>query len=204
MIKNIIFDIGNVLVGWDPDPIYRKYFNYDDAAIQRFYTETEIFLANRELDRGKPFAEMHAELAANFPHYHEELFCWRDKWEEMITGPIDGSVDILKSLHQRNYNLFGLTNWSHETFPIIRTKHDFFNYFKDIVVSGEVKCIKPDHQIYRILLQKHRLNSEESVFIDDTADNVTAATELGINGIIFKSPEQLVEDLKKLAIASAH
>jgi 2-haloacid dehalogenase len=200
MKKNIIFDIGSVLVLWEPDAVYKTYFNNDEKALQRFYAETGIFLANREMDRGKAFAEILAEMSARFPHYHEAISYWRDKWEDMIVGTIDASVAVLKNLHKQGYALFALTNWSAETFPIVKAKYDFFNCFRDIVVSGEVKCIKPEPQIYQILLQKHLLKARECIFIDDNSDNVQAAIMLGMNGIVFENPNQLVKDLKKHSV----
>lgn len=200
MTKNIVFDIGRVLVRWEPDSVYQAYFNHDANALQHFYDETGIYSANREMDRGQPFAEILAGLYARFPHYREPLSYWKDKWEEMILGMVDGSVAILKNLHQQGYALFGLTNWSAETFPIVKARYDFFNYFNDIVVSGEVKCIKPEPQIYQILLQKHNLEANSCIFIDDTIANVQAAINLGMDGIVFESPDQLANDFKKYSI----
>lgn len=200
MIKNIVFDIGRVLVAWEPDAVYKTYFNNDEDALRRFYAETEIFLANSEMDRGRAFTEVLAELSARFPHYSEPISYWKEKWGEMIIGTIDGSVAILKNLHRQGYPLFGLTNWSTETFPMVKAKYDFFSCFRDIIVSGEVKYIKPEPQIYQLLLQKHQLKARECLFIDDNSANVEAAIKLGMNGIIFENPEQLLIALKKHSV----
>lgn len=199
-MKNIIFDIGRVLVAWEPNTVYQTYFNNDENALQRFYAETEIFLANREMDRGGDFTKILTEISARLPHYREPLFYWKEKWEDMIIGTIEQSVAILKNLHKQGYALFGLTNWSTETFPIVKAKYDFFSCFCDIVVSGEVKCIKPEPQIYNILLQKHQLKACECIFIDDNLDNVQTAVNLGMNGIVFENPEQLEAALKKFSV----
>lgn len=199
-MKNIIFDFGGVLVHWNPDLVYKPYFEHDEKTMQRFYDETNIFLANREMDRGRPFDEVLAELAVIHPHYQKPISCWKEKWREMIGGVVDGSVKILQILHRQGYPLYGLTNWSEETFSLVRTQYDFFNCFRDIVVSGKVKEIKPEPAIYKILLTRNQLRPEECLFIDDSPSNVETAKNLGMKGIIFKNPKQLTKELKKLSI----
>jgi len=193
---NIIFDLGCVLIDWNPDLVYKPYFDHDEKAMQRFYEETGIFLANKQMDKGKPFDEVLESLTIKYPHYEEPLLYWKIKWIDMIGGPVEGSVNILKTLNQKGYPLYGLTNWSSETLPLVIKQYDFFNHFKDIIVSGEVKHIKPEPEIYNILLNKHNLLPKKCLFIDDSLDNVKAAQELGIHTIHFKDPIQLAQEIE--------
>jgi 2-haloacid dehalogenase len=199
MNKHIIFDFGAVLIDWNPDQVYLPYFK-DSEAMNKFYQETEIHILNKEFDRGVPHDHGLKPLAEQFPHYHEPIHLWKTAWHKMIIGPIDGSIAILRALHTQGYPLYGLTNWAAETFPYVYYNYDFFQCFQDIVVSGREKVIKPDTQIYEILLRRNNLNPKQCVFIDDNADNVAAAEALGMKGICFLHPEQLSQALKTLDI----
>lgn len=203
-MKNIIFDFGGVLIDWDPRLVYKPYFGHDDAAVKRFFDETDIMSANHAMDKGQPFGEALSELAANHPHYREPIFYWKDKWLDMVRGPIEGTVKILRELHDRGYPLYGLTNWSHETFPLVFKQNDFFCCFRDIVVSGVEKEIKPEPEIFHILLRRNQLQPETCLFIDDNASNIETAKKLGMAGILFESPKQLIEELKKNGIPYEH
>lgn len=195
MIKNIIFDIGNVLIRWDPDSVYADYFNSTEK-MTAFYQETGIHLLNKQLDRGMPFAVGLEKLAEQFPHYREPIWFWRDRWTDMLKEEITGSTEIVKNLHRRSYTLYSLTNWSAETFPYALKKYQFFSYFKDIVVSGKESCVKPEPEIYQILLQRNNLTASECMFIDDSVENVKAASLLGIAVLHFTDPNQLAKDLE--------
>ena len=197
--KNIIFDIGYVLIRWNPDRVYDAYFG-DKEKVKLFYEETGIFKLNQEIDKGLPFDEALKILAAQFPHYHEPILHWKDKWRDMIEGPVEQSVNVLKRLHQLNYPLFALTNWSAETFPYVLHKYDFFSCFRDIVVSGREKVIKPDFKIYDILLKRNHLQPQHCIFIDDNMDNLHSAKHLGMSTIHFVTSEQLEIDLRALGI----
>lgn len=199
MQKKIIFDIGFVLIRWDPDLVYMPYFKNKEK-MQRFYEETEIFKLNSELDKGLPFAEGLNKLANKFPHYHEPIQFWKHRWPEMIGGLIEESIVILKKLHQLNYSLYGLTNWSAETFPYVLDKYDFFQCFSDIVVSGKEKAIKPHPEIYEILLKRNNLIAKDCLFIDDNMDNVLGAQKLGMQTIKFETPKQLENELRDVGI----
>lgn len=199
-MKNIIFDIGFVLVVWDPDLVYKPYFNGNEKLMQNFYNETGIFNKNKEIDQGRSFTEVLIELATIYPHYQEPILFWKEKWPQMIKGIVNESVDILRFLYHEGYSLFGLSNWSKETFPIIASQYDFWKYFQDIIISGEVKEIKPNPKIYKILLEKHRLTPTECLFIDDNIANVQTARSLNMHAILFKNPKQLTQELSKLGI----
>lgn len=202
-MKNIIFDIGNVLITWDPNPIYMEYFGNDSVKMQAFYEQTNIFTTNSEMDRGVPFEQALTKLASEFPHYHEPIHMWQNRWLETIGGPIHASAELLTSLHAKQYPLYALTNFAAETFfTHIRhnTKYNFLNLFKDIVVSGVEKVIKPDPKIYEILLQRNNLDPKNCIYIDDSKANLVPAQNLGMATIHFKSSEQLTNELRSLNI----
>lgn len=200
MNKHIIFDFGAVLIDWNPDRVYLPYFNHNITMLEKFYAETNIRILNLEFDRGMSFDKGLKHLASSFPHYHEPIHLWKTAWHKMIGGPIEGSIEILRALHQQNYSLYGLTNWSAETFPYVYYKYDFFQCFKDIVVSGRENVIKPESKIYEILLSRNNLDAKNCIFIDDCADNIVAAKKLGLHGIYFSNPQQLAKELKIINI----
>lgn len=197
--KNIIFDFGAVLIDWNPDRVYLPYFNNLEM-MNQFYQETEIHIINKEMDKGASFDTMLKQLSLKFPHHDEPIKLWKTHWHKMIGGPIHDTVSILQKLHINNYSLYGLTNWSAETFPYVYYTYDFFRYFQDIVVSGREKTIKPEEEIYRICLERNNLKPEDCVFIDDNKENVESAEKLGIKGIIYTSSEQLAQSLMALNI----
>jgi 2-haloacid dehalogenase len=197
--KNFIFDFGAVLIDWNPDRVYLPYFKTDEV-MKKFYEETAIQILNKEIDRGVPFDVILKQLIEKFPHYHEPIKFWKTAWHKMIGDPIPGSIEILKELHEKKYPLYGLTNWSAETFPYVYYTHDFFHCFLDIVVSGRENTIKPEERVYNICLERNNLNPETCIFIDDNAKNVEVAEKLGIKGIVFSSPEQLREALLALGV----
>lgn len=197
---NIIFDFGAVLVDWNPDYVYLPYFQSANQ-MQQFYQDTQIHHHNKALDRGVPYDQLLKSLAEQYPHYKEAIYLWKTCWHKMISGPIAGSVAILKSLHQEGYTVYGLTNWAAETFPYVYYTYDFFHLFKDIVVSGRENTIKPEPEIYQLLLSRNQLQPHTCLFIDDNCDNIVAAQALGIKTIHFKSPQQLLAALKALGVA---
>lgn len=199
MTKQIIFDIGYVLIDWNPDFVYLPYFK-SQQKMQDFYNETGIFKLNAELDKGLPFNEGLTDLANQFPHYQEPIKFWQHKWTEMIGGLVEDSIRILKRLHEMNYPLYGLTNWSAETFPYVLNKYDFFRVFRDIVISGEEKVIKPYPEIYQILLSRNNLLAQHCLFIDDNIENLLGAEKLGIQTIKFENSKQLEKDLRLMGI----
>ena len=191
----VIFDFGGVLIDWDPRYLYRKLLNGDDAAIEEFLDEINFYEWNFQQDKGRSFAEGTAELSEQYPHYAELIAAYGERWEESIAGPIPESVQILHQLKEKRYPLFGLSNWSAETFYRIRPNLDFMNWFDGIVLSGEVGLAKPDPAIYRVLLDQVNDSPGNCLFIDDSEVNVAAAKELGFTSIHFKSPGQLRSEL---------
>ena len=199
-IKTIIFDLGGVLIDWNPKRLFRKIFETEQE-IDDFLANVCTMDWNEQQDAGRSLEEATNILLERFPDYEVQIKAYYGRWSEMLGGAIEGTVAILENLKNNGeYQLLALTNWSAETFPIAQERFDFLNYFEDILVSGEVKLKKPDPRIYRMLLENHQLEASSSVFIDDSARNIAAATALGIQSIHFQSPEQVQSDLKRLGI----
>ena len=197
--KTIIFDFGGVLVDWSPRYLYKKIFSSE--------TEMEWFLSNvctpewnQAMDAGKPFAEGIAELCERFPGFKEQISAFYERWPEMLGGEITSSVGILSELKAGGYHIYGLTNWSAETIPLAYSRFGFFQQLDGIVVSGEEKVIKPDPEIFRILLKRYDLKPEDCIFIDDNHENITVANELSIDSIHFTDPDNLSDELRKRGV----
>ena len=191
----IIFDFGGVLVDWNPRYLYRKLFGDDTAGMERFLTEVCTLEWNGHQDAGRPLSEATAELLARHPEHADLINAYYERWPEAVSGPIEGTVSILRELKDSGRRLYGLTNWSHETFPRARTLFHFFSWFDGIVVSGEERVVKPHPEIYRRLLSRYAIDPAAAVFIDDNRGNVDAAAALGIHAIHFQSPDQLRAEL---------
>jgi 2-haloacid dehalogenase len=199
-IHAIIFDFGGVLINWDPHRLFKKYFANDISAIDKFLEEINFSAWNLAQDKGYPFAQAVSDLSAQFPQYANLIHAYDEEWEDSIEGAIPGTIDILYKLKEAGYNLFGLTNWSAEKFSIVRHNYAFFNLFDDIVVSGEVKTIKPDPAIFRLLLEKVDRKAEECFLIDDSSQNIEAARKLGFITHHFASPTYLESELRLIGI----
>lgn len=198
--RTVIFDFGGVLVDWNPRYLYRRLFPGDPAGMERFLAEVCTTAWNQCQDAGRPWAEAIAELVARHPAQTDLIRAYRERWEETLGGPIDGSVAILGELRAAGHRLYGLTNWSDETFPLARPRFRFFDWFDGIVVSGEERMIKPDPRLYVRLLERYRVDPARAVFIDDSPPNVDAAIALGIHGIHFRSPPELRDELTALGL----
>ncbi|MFC0409819.1 HAD family hydrolase [Roseomonas elaeocarpi] len=201
--KTVIFDLGGVLIDWDPRHLYRKLFPGDEAAMERFLAEVCTGAWNLQQDAGRSWAEATAELRAKFPEQAPMIDAYHHRWPEMIAGSIEGTVRILRELHVAGTPLFALTNWSAETFPVALERFDFMALFRGTLVSGAEKLIKPDPAIFRLILSRFEINPAEAVFIDDVPRNAEAATALGIHGIRFTSPEALRAELRRLGFPLA-
>jgi 2-haloacid dehalogenase len=198
-----IFDFGGVLLDWDPRYLYRSCFNGDEAAMERFLAETDFYTWNLRQDEGRPFAEAIAEICARYPEYCDLIRAYDTRWSESISGPNWGSVNILYSLKQAGYSLYGLSNWSAEKFPLMKHKHEFFSWFQDIILSGDVKIIKPDPRIFQVTLQRIGRPAEDCLLIDDSEKNIAMARQLGLQAIHFQSPEQLAQTLAVMGIETS-
>ena len=194
-MKNIVFDFGGVLVDWNPHHLYDKYFGSREKA-EWFLNNICLYSWNLQMDGGKPFAEGVAELQAKHPEWSEAIAIYHTRWIEMMNGEIEGMASVIRRLKAAGYGVYGLTNWSAETFPMIRDTYPVFQEFDGIVVSGEEHLLKPDAAIYKCLLERYALQAEESLFVDDNADNVVGARNVGMKAIQFTSAEELERELK--------
>ena len=195
-IKNVIFDLGGVLIDWNPDKVYKDVFNNDSEKMIHFYTKICTQDWNENQDAGYPMAKATEERVALFPEYEKEIRMFYGRWDDMLGDQIQGTVDIPKELSDDpNYKVVALTNWSHETFPKAIAKFSFLQWFEGILVSGEEKTRKPFPEIYELTLSKFNLKAGESLFIDDNLRNIEAARKFGIHSIHFQSPEQLNKEL---------
>lgn len=201
-INTIIFDLGAVLINWDPFPVILKTFNGDEDKARWFLKNVCTHDWNASLDKGKTFEAAKIEKLAEFPAYEKSIIAYLDDWEEMLQGEITGTVEILKKLKDaQKYRLLSITNWSFETFPIARKTFPFLSWFEDIVVSGEVNMVKPDRDIYEYAIKRFELaDTSSAVFIDDRLENIETAQSLGLHGIHFKHPAQFAEELLALGI----
>jgi 2-haloacid dehalogenase len=193
---NVVFDIGNVLLRWDPRFLYRKIFD-DEERMEWFLTHVCSPDWNLEQDRGRSFDEAVLHLAAQHPEYVEEISAFHTRWHETAPGVIEGTVEILEQLSEQGAPLYAITNFSVEKFAETRARYDFFRRFRDILVSGEVRLIKPDPAIYRLFLDRNRLNAESCLFIDDSEKNVVGAKEVGMKAVHFQNPELLRNELRR-------
>lgn len=197
MIKNIIFDFGGVLVDWNPRYFYRSVFT-DEKEMEYFLTNICTERWDAEHDRGVPFEDNIHRLQALHPEYRKEIGLFREGWSSMLKSDKPDTVAVLRKLADKDYNIYGLTNWSAETIDYLFGRFPFFSVMKGVVVSGQEKVIKPDARIYNILLHRYDLKADECLFIDDNADNVAAAKRLGIHGIRFLNAEILHQELSDL------
>ena len=199
-IKNIIFDFGGVVMDWNPRYFFKDYFN-DDEKMEYFLKNITTDEWNIEQDRGRTLAEGTAIQVANFPEWEKEIRAYYDNWTTMLKSEIADNVAVLRKLEHSEYELFGLTNWSAETFPYAVKNYDFFSIFKGkIVVSGTEKLIKPNPEIWHVLLNRYQIKAEESVFIDDNFKNIEVAKSPGFICIHIKEDTDLEKELRDLGI----
>lgn len=196
-IKNIVFDFGGVLIDWNPRYLYYSYFGGDEEQAEWFLKNICTYAWNIQMDGGKPFAEGVAELTAQYPEWAEAIGIYHSRWGEMIGGEVEGTADLVRRLKAAGYGVYGLTNWSMETYPMIRDRYEVFSLFDGIVVSGEEYLLKPDKAIYNCLLERYGLQPEESIFLDDNADNVAGAEAVGMKALRFESALQAEQELKE-------
>jgi len=198
--KTIIFDLGAVLIDWNPDYLYKKLIANDQE--RKWFLENICTPDwNEEQDSGRPLKEATEMLIEKYPGQEAMIRAYYERWEEMLNGPIEGTLEIFRLLKEKNLmQLIALTNWSSETFPIALEKYDFLNWFHGRVVSGEEKTRKPFKGIYETLIERYSIIPSEAIFIDDNKRNLIPAEELGITALHFTSPERLQKDLLSLGI----
>ncbi len=190
-IDAAVFDIGGVLLDWDPRHLYRKLFDGDEEAMERFLAEVCTLEWHAAHDLGVPFADSCARLAAEHPAQADLIWAWGRRSEEMVAGPIAGTVDILHELKQRGIRCYALTNMEAETYPLRLDRYEFLGWFDGTVVSSSEGIAKPDPAIFELVLHRFGLDATRTVLIDDNAANVAAARSLGMRTVRFESPPQL-------------
>ena len=193
-MHNIILDFGNVLVKWEPERVYGEYFG-DEAKTWWFLRHVADNDWRLRIDAGESQDVCIAELQSKFPEYSEAIAIYRDRWREMLTGEMPGMRQLLHELQTANYQLYGLTNWSMETFPEAREHFGILQMIDRYVVSGAEGLVKPDHRLFQVLLDRYGLKATDCTFVDDNAVNVEAARELGMTGIVFSNTENLRKEL---------
>jgi 2-haloacid dehalogenase len=195
----VVFDLGGVLIDWNPRYLYRTLFD-DEAEMEAFLSEVTTQEWNAQQDAGRPWAEAVEALVALHPGRRELIEAYWHRWPETLGGPIQGTVEILRELRARGVRTYALSNWSAETFPLARPRFPFLDWFDGILISGEAKLVKPDPRIFAHLLKKFGLEAGSTVFIDDSATNIHAASEAGLIAIRFTDPPDLRRELAELGL----
>ena len=199
----VVFDLGGVLIDWNPRHLYRKLFGDDEAAMERFLSEVCTQAWNDQFDLGRPFAEGVAELAAAHPDQADLISAYAERWNEMVGGSFDGTVAILRELRRAGLKTYALSNWSAETFPQVRMQFPFLNEMDGILTSGDVMLGKPDPAIFRLFLDRFALAPGTTVYIDDLERNVAVAASLGMTAVRFTGAAGLRSDLRRLGLPLA-
>ena len=196
-INTIIFDLGGVLIDWNPEYVFLDAFNGNQQKVDWFLNNICTMQWNENQDAGYPTKQATEDLINQFPEYETYIKMYYGNWEKMLGGEIKGTVEILnKLLKLKKYKIVALTNWSNETFPIAQKQFNFLKWFKGIVVSGDEKTRKPHKEIFDITLNRFNIKAKDTLFIDDNERNIEASNSYGFHGIHFKSPEKLIQQLK--------
>jgi 2-haloacid dehalogenase len=194
---NVVFDLGNVLLRWDPRFLYRKIFVGDEERMEWFLANICSSAWNIEQDKGRTFEEAVRMLAARHPEHAPHIHAYHERWHETLAGAIEDTVTILDALDAKGVPLYAITNFNGPKFRETQKRFDFLNRFRDIVVSGEVGMLKPDADIFEHFLTRNNLAAADCVFIDDSRANVASAATLGFDAIHFSSAQQLAQDLRR-------
>jgi 2-haloacid dehalogenase len=201
-ITTVTFDLGGVLIDWDPRYLYRTLFD-DEAEMEAFLAEVTTPAWNAEQDAGRTWVEAVDALAAEYPEHRPLIEAYHLRWPETLGDAIEGTVEILGELRDAGIRLLALSNWSAETFPIARERYPFLGWFEGIVISGEVKAAKPDERIFRVLIDRHGVEPSETLFVDDNEPNVRAAAALGFVTVLFTDPPALRAALEGFGLLGA-
>jgi 2-haloacid dehalogenase len=198
----VIFDLGGVLIDWNPRHLFRKLFD-DEQAMEHFLATVCTPEWHLQHDAGKQFAETRDELKLRHPQHAGLIDAFGDRHDEMMAGAIDGTVALLERLAAADVPLFAITNFPAQMFPVAQERFPFLRLFGDVAVSGYERIVKPDPELFRILLRRNNIAASQAVFIDDVTRNVDAARALGLHGIRFTAPEALAQELQTLGILPA-
>ena len=197
--ETVVFDVGKVLIEWDPRHLYRKVFD-DEERMEWFLGHVCTGAWNIEQDRGRPWSEAEDHLIARHPEWEAEIRLFRRRWVEMVPHAIDESVAIFDELHRAGVPLYAITNFAADTFREAQRRFAVLNRFRGIVCSGEIGVIKPDPAIYQRLAADHRVDLATALFIDDSQKNVDGAIAAGLPAILFTDGERLRTDLRRLGL----
>jgi 2-haloacid dehalogenase len=194
-----VFDLGGVLIDWNPRHLYRKLFQRE-AEMEHFLGNICTTEWNQQQDAGRTFAKACAALKLAHPSKAEMIDVWFERFDEMMAGPIAGTVDILAELREREVPIYALSNWSAETFPFAQRRFEFLQWFRAIFLSAEVHLVKPDPRIFHCFCERFALIPEQIIYIDDLQHNVEVASRIGMHGIRFSNPASLHEQLVQLGL----
>jgi 2-haloacid dehalogenase len=201
-INTIIFDLGGVLIDWNPDYVYKTIFDKEED-MKWFYQNICTSDWNEEQDAGRSLHEGTELLVKQFPEHEANIRAYYGRWEEMLGGPLHETVEIFRQLKESgNYKLYALTNWSAETFTVALQRYDFLHWFDGRIVSGEEKTRKPFIEIYQRMIDRFNIDPARAVYTDDNTRNLAPASQLGIHTIHFQSPQQFKKELQQLGIIS--
>lgn len=193
-----VFDIGNVLIGWEPRNLYRRLLADDPERVEWFLENVCTPAWNLEQDRGRSFADGVSLLVRDFPHLESHIRAYDERWHETVTGAIDGMAPLVERLKRNGHRLYAITNFNRDKFRETRTRFPVLDGFDGIVVSGEEGLVKPDPAIYRLLFDRYGLKASDCVFIDDNEANVAGARAAGMTGLRFTGADRLAGDLRDL------
>jgi 2-haloacid dehalogenase len=203
MVKSLIFDLGGVLIDWNPEYVFRHVIP-DEGRRAWFFEHVATSDWNVEQDAGRSLADGTELLVRQWPDWEHEIRAFYGRWEEMLGGPIHETVDLLAELRKGGrHRLLALTNWSAETFPVALDRFEFLHWFEGIVVSGTERTRKPFPEIYRIVLERYGVAPEQALFIDDNRDNVAGAEAAGIRSVHFTGADALRRELERLGVLEA-
>ena len=186
-----LFDLAGVLLEWNPEPLYVELFDGDRDAARRFIDEVMTDRRQSAISLGQPVNQVLEGAAAEFPALQGPIRAWWERWDEMVIGPIQGSLSVLGELQERGHRTYLLGNWSRQEFDRAAARYAFLSSFDGVVISGDHACMKPDHSLFQVAIDAFSLQPGRTVFIDDRADNVEAALEMGFNALLFENPRQL-------------
>jgi 2-haloacid dehalogenase len=192
----VVFDLGNVLIDWDPAPAIAGAVGHEEAARFLAADDFDFGAWNHEQDAGRPFEESEVAAVQRVPHWREHILAYRTHFDRSLVGEVAGSVQLLRELHAAGVRLFALTNWSAELFPVALERFDFLGLFEDVVVSGVEGVAKPDPRIFALLAERTGLPLADCVFVDDKPENVEAARTAGLDGVLFTGGELLRTQLR--------
>ena len=192
----VVFDLGNVLIDWDPAPAIAGAVGHEEAARFLAADDFDFGAWNHEQDAGRPFEESEVAAVQRVPHWREHILAYRTHFDRSLLGEVPGSVQLLRELHAAGVRLFALTNWSAELFPVALERFDFLGLFEDVVVSGVEGLAKPDPRIFTVLAERTGLPLADCVFVDDKPENVEAARTAGLDGVLFAGGELLRTQLR--------